>query len=230
MIGLRNVICIASIALVLGSCTSRGNSLLERLAPLARESVFGKEEPKTDGGPITRELLNQIPFATIALSSEATKGSYSIVVPVVNNGGYLTYQDVTGSSIVVRGALVTATHGLPKNLSAVKTGIGDPIINQAPVADWPKQVSRNYQFALLNTEDFEVSVVCTLQPVARERIEIFELFFDVIRVEETCRNPVRTFNNTYWAAPETGFVWKSVQWVGPQTDPIIVEIVRPFAG
>ena len=38
------------------------------------------------------------------------------------------------------------------------------------------------------------------------------------------RLPVR-----YWVAPDTGYVWKSVQWTGPKMFPIMLEIMRPYA-
>lgn len=229
---MRVALCLAGVcALTVAGCTSRGSSLLERLAPLAKESILGPEEvAPAEGPPLTRAVLNQIPFATIAVSSEATKGGRAVIVPVANNGGYLTYQDVTGSSFVLFGGLITATHGLPKNLSAVKHAADDPVVVPTPVSQWPSTVKRNYQYARINAKDFEISVVCKVSPVAREQIEIFEIFFNVTRIEETCTNPRRTFRNTYWAEPDTGFIWKSVQWIGPQTEPLTVEVIRPFEG
>ena len=54
--------------------------------------------------------------------------------------------------------------------------------------------------------------------------------FNLERVPETCSNGYRTFANTYWADPATGFVWKSEQWVGPRLEPMTVEVVRPHPG
>ena len=74
-----------------------------------------------------------------------------------------------------------------------------------------------------------ITTSCSYQVIARERIEIIELFFDTVRVAETCSNTARSFTNTYWADPATGFIWRSEQWVGPRQDPMNIEIIRPYS-
>ena len=223
--------CLVCASLIAG-CTSRGNSTLERLVPLAEEAIFGPDVPDeaVEAPKITRALLNQVPFATIAISTEDSGDAKSILVPLANNGGHLVYEDTLGGSFVIFGGLVTATHGLAKNLSAVKYGLDDPVAKPTPVSDWPDTVARNYQFARTNAKDYEISVVCVPRVAARERIEIFEILFTVVRIQETCTNPRRTFTNTYWVKEENGFIWKSEQWIGPEPGLVTVEIIRPFAG
>ena len=58
---------------------------------------------------------------------------------------------------------------------------------------------------------------------------IFERSYSLTRIEEHCRTPRRTFTNTYWAEPDTGFIWKSEQWVGPKVTPFTVQIVNRLA-
>ena len=55
-----------------------------------------------------------------------------------------------------------------------------------------------------------------------QRIEIVELFFDLVRIEEICGNGTRTFTNVYWAEANSGFIWKSSQWIGPKHDPYVI--------
>lgn len=220
---------ILALALGLAACSSGGGSAFEKLGPLIKEGVLGGEEAPPPRPEPTRAELNAIPFATIALSSDKTPAR-AFVIPVADNGGYLVYMDQLRRSVVLRGGLLTATHGLGYNLSAIKHQADDPIAYRTPMANWPGTVVRNYQFHLSGREDYEITLTCTLQPVARETVTIVELTFSLMRVEERCVNSARVVENTYWAEPDSGFIWKSRQWVGPRQDPLIVEIIRPYKG
>ncbi|MFK7944663.1 MAG: YjbF family lipoprotein [Paracoccaceae bacterium] len=211
---------------LLASCTSDGSSAAERLGPLAEEVIFGKQDPEPPQ-VLTRAELAQVPFATLAISTPGGPRSY--VAAVANNDGFVAYQDQSRRSIIMEGGMLVATHGLGYDLAAIKHQPDDPVALQTPVSQWPGVVVRNYQFTRTGTTDYQVTVSCSFQKTARERIEIVELFFDVQRIDETCGNGKRSFTNTYWVAVDTGFIWKSVQWIGPrQPDPFVLEVIRPI--
>lgn len=220
------------LAAFVGACSSGGDSTGERLRPILEESVFGgpifgDPEPAPKPPVFTRAQLNEVPFATIALMD--ADGNRSYVVPVADNGGYLNYQDAARRSLIMRGGLITATQGLSYNLSAVRFDMDDPIVTPKPVAKWPASVFRNYQFKLSGgARDFEITTACAYTLGPRERIEIVELFFETVRVDETCSNTQRSFTNSYWAEPNTGFIWRSKQWIGPLQDAMHLEIIRPY--
>lgn len=174
----------------------------------------------------TRAQLDQIPFATIAVSIDG--GPRGFVIPLADNGGYLDYADQTRRGIVMYGGLVTGTHGYGYNLSAVRHAIDDPVAEPVPLADWPTVVDRSYQFPRRDQKGYAITLRCHYQPVAREEVVIAEIIFDLTRVEETCANNTRTVTNTYWVEPETGFIWKSEQWIGPNQPQLTIEIVRPY--
>lgn len=216
----------------LAACSSSGDSTPERLAPLIQQSVLGDllgtEEAPPAPPVFTRAQLNEVPFATIAVKDD--DGNRAYVVPVSDNGGYLVYQDAARSGVIMRGGLVTATQGQSYDLQAVRHAADDPIVTPTPVAEWPQRVFRNYQFNLYGgAKDFQITTSCRYEAVARERIEIVELFFDTVRMVETCSNTERSFQNTYWADPNSGFIWKSRQWLGPRRGFMEIEIIRPYA-
>ena len=211
----------------LGACTSDGTSAFERLGPQAKEVILGSDDEPAEAPPeITRAQLEQVPFATISV--QVGDFPRALVVAVADNEGHVVYQDTTRRSMVLKGGLLSATHGLGYNLSAIKHQADDPVVAARPVAEWPRLITRNYQFSLANRDDYQITVRCRYQQVAREQIEIIELSFDLLRIEEVCGNGRRTFTNTYWAEPETGFIWKSNQWIGPKHDLYVIEIVRPY--
>jgi len=220
-------LCLTAAGLGLAACSDRRESTLERFGELLLDQVLPRELPPPRVR--TRAELEKIRFAMVALARTADPERRTILVPVANNAGYLTYQDANRRGVVLLGGLVTATKGLAYDMSAINHQSDDPIARPVPLAEWPRVIQRNYQFTRINTSDYEVSVTCVLEQVASERIEIIERFYDVVRVQETCANPQRTFTNIYWAEPETGFIWKSQQWLGPLLEPYTVEVIRPFS-
>lgn len=220
-------------ALGLAACSSGGGSVLERMRPIIEKEVLGgpifDDDPEVVETPeITRATLDQIPFALRSIQIDGSPRSF--VVATADNGGNVEYQDRARRSLVFRGGLISASHGLGYNLSGVTSDPADPVAIQTPVADWPQGVYRNYEFSLRGRADYEIAVYCTFQPIARERIEIVELFFDVTRVQENCANGRRSFQNMHWADEQTGFIWKSTQWIGPRLDLYTTEVLRPFGG
>jgi len=211
----------------LGACSSTGENDFQQLGALTKVSIFGAEE-KAPQPELTREQLNQIPSATIALS--LGDGPRTFLVPLADNGGYLNYLDSGGHGLVMLNGAVTGTQALGKDLEAVRHHPDDPIANPTPVAGWPGSVYRDYQFAQRSGAEYSITLACVFERLARETIEIIEIDFDVVRISEVCTNARRQVTNTYWVEPETGFIWKSTQWLGPHLDQATIEIIRPYSG
>lgn len=223
---------IVACAAALAGCSSGSGTVYERLGPMLQQQLLSGtalDEPEPAPEPrreMSRAELNQIPYATISLRLGDNPRAF--VVPLADNGGYLVYQDAARRGIVMRGGLITATHGFGYNLDSVAHRRDDPVVVPTPLPEWPGTVERSYSFTIRGQVPYQIAVVCAFDRSVREIIEIVELRFEVVRMVETCANPRRQFVNTYWADPESGFIWKSVQWVGPQLRPMTVEIVRPY--
>lgn len=216
-----------ALAVALSACSGGGDeNFFRRLGDLALRSVAGGKEvaPRE----LTRAELNQIPYATIAVSSDGGPRAY--LVPQANNGGYLDYRDESGNSVRVLGGAVAGLQTAGRDLDAVLFEPADPIARPRPLAQWPGQVWRQYQYTQHQLGPYVISLRCVFEPEAQETIEIVELAFTLIRVRETCANARRSVTNTYWVDPRTGFIWKSQQWLGPQIGQISVEVIRPYAG
>ena len=218
-----------ALAIALGSlaaaCTSQGQSTFQRIAEVVRTGIAPPErEPAPE---VTRAQLNEIPFATIRVSF-GQGGAY--LVPLADNEGYLDYRDAAGRSVRMHDGLVVATEGAGIDLKAVRFGQGDPVANRTPLADWPDSIFREYQYKWLHGEQYGITLACKYQRLASETIEIVEIDFDVVRVVEVCTNQARQVVNTYWVEAETGFIWRSEQWLGPRTGTVEVDIIRPYGG
>ena len=216
-----------ALGLALAGCSSSGDNTARRLGGLIKGSLFGVAAP-APAVALTRARLDRIPFATIALRFGAAERSF--LVPRADNGGYLSYLDRAGHGLVMLGGAVAATLALGQDLAAVRHQADDPIAYPTPLADWPDRVMRDYQFTLRDGAGYAITLACVYQRLAGETIEIIEIDFEVVRIGEICTNARRQFTNTYWVEAETGFIWKSSQWLGPHLDPVTIEIIRPYGG
>lgn len=219
--------CLAPLAaLVLAACSSSGDTTFEQLLPAIRAELAGDEDLDI-GAELkpTREELNKIPFATIAVSYKGLPRVF--MVPLADNGGYLTYQDKSRRGVVMFGGAVAGSDGLGDDLRAVRHAADDPVAHRRPLARWPRVVTRVYEFRVRGVDAYIVAPTCVYQPLERQTIEIVELRFPTTRVDEICTTADRQFVNSYWVADD-GFIWASRQWLGPNLEPVYVEIVRPY--
>ncbi|MBY8974283.1 YjbF family lipoprotein [Rhodobacteraceae bacterium NNCM2] len=206
------------------ACSNDGEGNLIKIGRLTYDKYFPPApEPRVE---LTRAELDQIPSALMALSVDASPRVF--IVPLAKNGGYLTYMDANRRGFVMHDGAVTGTLGIGYDLDGLKVQPDDPISNQTPVAEWPGQVNRTYQYLQRDGAPYIISLTCTFERVARERIEIIERFYDVVRIAETCTNQARQVTNYYWVDAETGFIWRSTQWVSPKQPAMTLEVVRPF--
>lgn len=215
-----------ALAAGLGGCASGGPTLFERIGTLAGATLAGPDAAPAPG--LSRAELDRMPSAVIAVTSDAGQRAY--LVPLSDNDGYLNYRDAGGNGVVLLGGAVSRTESLGHDLQAVRHHRRDPIAHPTPLAEWPGRVPRDYQYLLRDLGRYRITLDCVFEPVARETIEIVELNFDVARVAEICTNAERQVTSTYWVDEATGFVWKSRQWVGPQTGHLTIEVIRPYSG
>ncbi|MCL5776882.1 YjbF family lipoprotein [Limibaculum sp. FT325] len=185
----------------------------------------------TDAGAqaptVSRARLNEIPYATISVATDESAPAY--LVPLADNGGYLDYRDTAGNSVRVFGGALAGIVAVGFDLEGVRHDARDPIAHATPLALWPSEVWREYQFSQRDLGPYSIVLKCVMQPQGREPIEIVEIPYDLVRVVETCRNVRRAITNTYWIDAGTGFIWKSRQWAGPRLGHLTIEVIRPYS-
>jgi len=214
-------------AILLAGCADGGPSEVGRIGQTLVELAL--PDRQTDDAPPrqpSRAELDAIQSALIAVS--VAGGPRSYVAPVADNGGYLSYADAKRRIIVLRGAAIARTNGLRHDLIGVRFAAEDPLAHPRPLADWPGQVDRAYQFRQRDLDAYGITLTCVFERGPRSRIDIVERRHEVVQVTETCRNQARRVINRHWVAPESGVVWKSEQWIGPNEPPFTIEVVTPY--
>lgn len=160
-----------------------------------------------------------IPYATMGV--RIGDGRQQIIVLATDAGGERLWTSAARIAITTRGGRIVATAGFAANLTAAGSAVNRVTWTTAQHVQWMAD------FADLNI--YSVPVACDDSPAGRETVSILGKDFDTIRVDESCRSERLdwTFHNTYWVSPDSGRVWRSVQYVHPNADPLEIEILRP---
>ncbi len=221
-----------ALALSLGACSnnSGGNGAIFKaaLAELFPKMIDTGANAKPAKAPVlTRAAVEASGAALIRIKLE-TENARSTLQGVSENGGYVTHISRFGQTITLRGGLVTASRGLGFDLLAVEAASTDPVITAIPLADWPDEVTRVYHFPAQGPTGLLVPVTCRYAPGERLEIEIVEITYSGQQVEEICSGADVSFVNDLFVIPETGMIWRSLQWLGPEQGRLDLTVIEPF--
>jgi len=103
-------------------------------------------------------------------------------------------------------------------------------VSAIPPSRWPPEVERAYEFPTFAPQGRIESFTCRYTFGEVQEIVIVQVRHRGVVVTETCEGPSGSFENLHLADVETGFVWRSIQWVGPQQGLMELEVVVPFTG
>lgn len=217
------------LALALGACTSQGFN------PIVVEAVntvnpWGKPKAAPAGKPVSRADIDKADIAAIQARLVAQKASPTLLFAASNNGGYITYASSLRQTLTLRGSQVTASRGLGWDLLSAKSSQPDPIMQPMPIARWPRQVTRSYEFPRDHPEGRNEVFDCRFSFGDERQITILQQPHRVVEVIETCTGKDGTFQNQHFADSVTGFVWQSWQWLGPKQGVLEMSVVLPYTG
>jgi len=205
--------------------------------PLLKSAVSGLTGGEDDGTPqagpppgsaprLTRAQVEAAgaPMIRIRLENE---NAISLMTAQARNGPYTTYLSKFTQSLTLRGTLVTASRGMGYDLLAVDARASDPLVTPRPLAEWPARLQRIYRFPGNGPRGESLLVTCGYRPGEVLSIEIVGITYTGRQVEEVCEGESVSFVNDLFVEEETGFVWRSFQWLGPQQGRVDVEILAP---
>lgn len=238
VLAVRSILLAAALTAALAAC---GNQQAEsgRILKQTLAGFFpggGGEEAAPEGqqaaarpARLTRAQVNATGTAMIRarLAGETAR---SVLSGAAVNGGYVSYVSRFGQMLTLRGSLVTASRGLGYDLLALTPGADDPLVRARPVSSWPAQVTRIYRFPGRGPGGRALSVQCTYTPGETRQIEIVEITYTGIQVAESCTGGGVAFTNYHFADARTGFVWRSLQWLGPEQGFVDLEVLEPYTG
>lgn len=220
----------ALVAVLLGGCGSDPNSAGTVIKAAVSDLTGGGDADRAAGPPtgsaprLTRAQVEATgsPMIRIRLENE---NAVSLMTAQARNGAYITYLSKFVQSLTLRGALVTASRGMGYDLLSVEARTSDPLVTPQPLEDWPSQVERIYRFPGTGPRGVAVRVTCRYRPEEQMSIDIVEVTYTGRQVEEICDGDGVSFVNDLFVEDETGFVWRSFQWLGPQQGRVDLEIL-----
>ncbi len=221
----------------MGSTYSRRNFLAGSLGlavsacgenPIGRDLMTAFQYATTGlpGPEITRELVDAIPYASLA--AKIGRGPRSLLVLWDAKAEGLMWLSADNVAIVTRNGRVVRTAGLPENLSTTQ------FLDPDPLQAGAKNIAANRE-PRRRLIDFEpdgkygVEIVSTSRVIGPRQIDITSITFDTILIEERCRASFLnwSFSNKYWLDPVDGFVWRSEQHVSPNIPIFTLEVLKP---
>ena len=198
--------------LTLGACASISTNNLAPSYFDAFESLKGVIFDQSDN-QITRELVEQIPYASATL--KIGKGSTGLVIlESVENKRY-TWVSADKIYVVVKDGRIVRSLGLFNNLTSYKSPkqtFKQLIEENNPVLDYFTYYSYD-QPLLLN-----LKAQVHISNRGLQSVSIFGVKRNLYLIEEDISNGYIGWKvkNKFWVDPKDFFVWKSVQHISPK--------------
>lgn len=177
---------------------------------------------------VTRATVDVNPFASMGF--RYGNSAQAIVSLAQSQSGSLFWASRDGLSIVTKNGRIVRTAGFPSNLTGGKSITRDPLsLPHSP--DWSKfPLFRIVDFG--NDFGYSHRMECGLRDLGKEEITVLGRTFAARKYSEPCQVPTLgwSFENTHWLDVDTGFVWRTRQWISPSHKrPVELEILRPAA-
>ncbi len=236
---MRRSLAAAALGLALAGCSNGQfnpivDAAVQEILPGERAPGLPGSTAPADGAPaapaqLTRAQITRADIATIRarlLKDELP----TYLFAASNNGGYVTYASGIRQTLTLRGSLITASRGLGWDLLSATSSRPDPLVTAIPPARWPAGVQRTYELHAFAPQGKLDMFQCRFEFGPVRDIVILEVRHRGVEVTEVCENATQSFENLHLADVDTGFVWRSIQWLGPQQGLIDLEIVEPYTG
>jgi hypothetical protein len=226
-----NVKWLPALVLLLAACSDDGvNPILGAVVDEVNPWSSNDDAAPAGGGRrVTRAAINKADVATIR-ARLLIDSAPSYLFAVSSNGGYVTYATRLRQSLTLRGSQITGSRGLGYDLLSAWSSQPDPLARAIPPKQWPAQVSRSYEFPADSAQGRVENFRCTYEFGEVLDVVILEVRHRGVQVSETCEGETGSFENLHLADVSTGFVWRSLQWLGHQQGLVDMEIVLPYTG
>lgn len=220
------------VALALAGCAS--DSRYDTYTALPK-LLFGQLKTRITGGPerpegygIDPRALAETEFAILGAGYGDVKAGLLLEEFSADSE---IYRSPDGVEIAITNMVARRITGLGADLRAVYLSPEDPAYRGFRRTEAEGREYWRHIELLLEGVPTRLTMLCRLEKGAPDRVELILESYDTIRYAELCRDsklyPNRVFENMYWVG-ETGQVWRSRQWIGPQAEfPIILEALNP---
>jgi len=187
----------ASLAILAG-CTTGSRATADSLRLLLPH----KQKP-------TPEQVAAVPYAQMHLQARDVNGVSAL--GFVDQGKLSWYAGTHAVFYTTANGLLTGTVGFGRNYQT--RIIGDSPFDRLAALTSPATVHREFDW--LPTYQMGVAVTGTLRRDRIESVEILGRTLELTRFEEQLEGPGLDATNIYWVDPQSGYIWKSRQYLAP---------------
>ena len=174
--------------------------------------------------PITRELVDQIPYASLRM--KIGKGPAGLLILESKNGDEYTWVSADNVYIVTKWGRIIRAQGLTNNLTDVYSS--EPSFKEILQTSDSLTGEKFRYVSLDNPEAFNIRVKVSYKKIGPEDVSILDRARQLILIEEKIENAYIKWRHTnqYWVDQETGFVMQSFQVIAPNLPPILIQITK----
>lgn len=214
------ILTVVVLSVGVAACSHGEDSDWASLFDLAKKSWGGSDHT------VTLKQAGDVPYASIGVRI-GDQGERMMVL-AANNGNDLLWTSSSKLVLSTNNGRITRAIGFGNDLTGFTAGTGDMFANMPAV--WAKLRHVTWMADFAQQGLYSVEISCVDSPAGNEVIQILGQAIQTLRVDESCeaRQIDWRFINHFWVDPETGSVWRSVQYVNPKLDPIMIEVLRPF--
>jgi hypothetical protein len=214
----------------LAGCGSGGGDPIVQAAIEEFGGFWRREEgPSEPAQPITRAQITAQDTAAIFARLEDDE-TPTLLYGASSNGPYVTFISPLRQSVTLRGSQVTGTRGLGTDLLSAWSSSPDPLTRPISPGNWPAGVRRSYELPDEGPQGTIVTYDCRFERGPVREMTILEVRHVGVEFSETCTGPAGSFENLHFADAKSGFVWRTLQWTGPEMELLDVQIVEPYTG
>jgi|GEM_PF-1382660 len=220
-------------ALLAGCGNGSGSGQSQKIIKAAFENFRGGDDVATAGsGPapaqLTRAAVDALGVAMVRVRSTEGGGRSSFAAQTVHQG-YVSYISQFGQMVTLNGSLITASRGIGTDLLSLTPDPSDPIVRPTPLDSWPNTITRTYRHPGRGPGGRAVTVTCRFEPGQELEVEIVEVVHKGRQIEEFCTDGKGLeFANNHFADLDSGRVWRSIQWLGPDQGAVDLEVIEPY--
>lgn len=178
--------------------------------------VYGIFQRAFSDNAVTYQQAAQIPFASIGV--RVGGGSEGILVLASSSANQQLWTAASHVVLLMRQGRIVKTAGLEHNLSDMRL-----------VRGGEGQADTVWEADFADLHIYSVLIHCHVVSRGPAAIDNFGKPVATVQVDDQCRSDQLdwSFTNSFWIAPQTGLIWRSVQNISPKLDPLSVRILRP---
>jgi len=173
--------------------------------------------------PITRELVDQIPYASLRM--KIGKGPAGLLILESKKGDEYTWVSADNVYIVTKWGRIIRAQGLINNLT--DTYSAEPSFKE--ILQSSDLTGENFRYITLdNPQAFDIRVKVSYRKIGPEGVSILDRTRQLTLIEENIENAYIKWRHTnkYWVDQETGFVMQSFQVIAPNLPPILIQVTK----